>query len=589
MTEQHSGLGRSVRPATLAIAALTTSIALFSPAMPVAFADANSKFGIEAQQGVEQTVPAEASALQWGIRGSFVRYVSGATNILDGAKQGPHNSYLWPYKSTTKNADTGEVTIQYGGTVNFMKYCSGETKRPNCDLDFTFGSPKIVLDTKTGFGKLYATIHTKDYLSKQWSGPEERHIGNLDANAARYNVTGGKMHWKGVSATLTADGNAAFSNFYEEGGFLDSLSFSLDDTFEIGERTGYNLSSQIATNVVFDNSNRVFARPDGSILHVTASSDGKVQLLDKELKNIKSVSDIQINPNTPAGYDPRTDRLYWLHESTIKTAKVTDGGLTEVTDLTTFAGKATGFAYSPSRNVAAALHNEGDFNNPKYRLTMVDANKEARTIELPAPSTVAPGFEDVSEVYGASFGSEAAGLRALPDGTFISLYDVVLRTTDGTAESNIPLHIKPDAAPADTVTRVQAFTDLMHGSRGNFRGITVDETGNISIYTKFDKPNTATGATIGFARYNNGSFTVYPAKKHPDAVGVAAVGFDKDGNAVFVSQDRSIAVFVNPATTEEVGRASLGSYMKDTARLLNDGAVFGADGSLYVIDQRPTQ
>ncbi|MDO4685627.1 MAG: HtaA domain-containing protein [Corynebacterium sp.] len=588
MTEHYPGSRRILRPGIAAIATLTTSLALLNPVMPVAFADANSTFGIAAQPNVEQEVPESTSALQWGIRNSFVGYVNGATHILDGAKQGPGRTYLWPYQSTTKNPETSEVTIQYGGTVNFLKHCHGGDERPHCDLDFTFGSPKIVINTTTGEGRLYATIHTRDYLSKQWSGPTERHIGNLDANAGRYNVKDGKMHWRGVSATLTKDGNAAFSNFYEEGGFLDSLSFSLDDTFEIGERTGFNLSNEIATDVHYDASVRVFARPDGSVLAVSANNNGKVQLFDKELKAAKYFSDIDISRNSSAAYDPATESLYWLSKNNvIKMATVTNDGLQNITDLAEAPGSVTGFTFSPQRKAVAAIHNTGDFKNPNWQFTIVNSAKEIKRVTLPAPSTVLPNAEDSSELYGTNFGAYGTGLRALPDGSFILLYDTVIRYPDREAESSVPLHIKPDAEENETVTRITAFKDFMHGSRGNFRGIQTDGNGNIAIYSTFAKIDNPSKSLIAFARYNNGEFTVYPAKAHSDALSIAGVAFTTDGKGVIISQDRSIALFLEPTTMDEIQRASLNSNMKDTANLLSDGAVFGADGSLYVLDRRP--
>ena len=64
-----------------------------------------------------QTVADNTPALAWGIRGSFYRYVAGATHILDGAKKGPGDYFLWPYQSTKAEGD--RLIIQYGGTVNF--------------------------------------------------------------------------------------------------------------------------------------------------------------------------------------------------------------------------------------------------------------------------------------------------------------------------------------------------------------------------------------------------------------------------------------------------------------------------------------
>lgn len=587
MTEPQRGYRRIGRPGIAAVAVLTASLSLVSPAMPIALADADSKFGIEAQQNVEQNVPESTSALQWGIRGSFVRYVSGATNILDGAKQGPNDSYLWPYKATTKNPDTGEVTVQYGGTVNFMKYCGGEAIRPNCDLDFTFSAPKVVINTKTGTGKLLATIHTKDYTSKQWSGPAEKHIGNLDFNAGRYNVQNGKMHWKGVSATLTADGNASFSNFYEEGGFLDSLSFTMDDTFEMGERSGYNLTNQINTQVPSNTSNRFFVRQDGTVLNVSNNGDGTVQIFAKDLSSVKKIANISINRGGMADFDSASNTLYWWNNNTVYMGQVADDGLQNITELGTFEGKATGFAYSKTFNAVGLLHIDGPYNAQVPYFSTFDAAKKVTKTELPSASTFLPGAEDLSEFYGNTFSSGPSALRALPDGTFIFLHDVLLRPANGEAEPNIPLHIRPAAADGEKVKRIEEFKPFMQGSRGSFRGIVVDDRGNIAIYSTLGQVDNASGSLIGFANYGNGSFTVHPATKHPDVQGIAGVGFGPDGNAAVVSENRSAVLFLNPTSMAETGRASLGANMKDTSRLLNDGAVFSPDGDLYVFEQYP--
>ncbi|WJZ02637.1 HtaA domain-containing protein [Corynebacterium freiburgense] len=587
MTEPQRGYRRIGRPGIAAIAVLTASLSLVSPAMPIALADANSKFGIEAQPNVEQNVPESTSALQWGIRGSFVRYVSGATNILDGAKQGPNNSYLWPYKETTKNSDTGEITVQYGGTVNFMKHCGGEPIRPNCDLDFTFSAPKVVIDTKTGAGKLLATIHTKDYLTKQWSGPSEKHIGNLDFNAGRYNIQNGKMHWKGVSATLTEEGNASFSNFYEAGGFLDSLSFTMDDTFEIGERSGYNLTNQIKTQVPSSTSNRFFVRQDGTVLNVSSNENGTVQIFTKDLSSVKKIANISINRGSMADFDPASNTLYWWNENTVHMGQVTNDGLQNITELGTFEGKVTGFAYSKTLNAVGLLHIDGPFNAQVPYFSTFDAAKKVTKTELPSASTFLPGAEDLSEFYGSTFSSGPSALRALPDGTFIFLHDVLLRPANGEAEPNIPLHISPAAADGEKVKRIQEFKPFMQGSRGSFRGLTTDGNGNIAIYSTLDRVENASGSLIGFANYNNGTFTVHPATQHPDLQGIAGVGFSPDGSAAVVSEKRSVVLLLNPTSMAETGRASLGQNMKDTSRLLNDGAVFSPDGDLYVYEQYP--
>ena len=130
---------------------MTITASLLNPAFtPLATADVHSTFGLAPRDGVAQIVADNTPALAWGIRGSFYRYVAGATHILDGAKKGPGDYFLWPYQSTKAEGD--RLIIQYGGTVNFMKYCgaNNELVRGRCDLDFTFADPKIDIDTTTG-------------------------------------------------------------------------------------------------------------------------------------------------------------------------------------------------------------------------------------------------------------------------------------------------------------------------------------------------------------------------------------------------------------------------------------------------------
>ena len=80
---------------------MTITASLLNPAFtPLATADVHSTFGLAPRDGVAQTVADNTPALAWGIRGSFYRYVAGATHILDGAKKGPGDYFLWPYQST---------------------------------------------------------------------------------------------------------------------------------------------------------------------------------------------------------------------------------------------------------------------------------------------------------------------------------------------------------------------------------------------------------------------------------------------------------------------------------------------------------
>ncbi|WP_423891995.1 HtaA domain-containing protein [Corynebacterium argentoratense] len=148
--------------------ALTTGAPLLAPTviMPAAYADQTETIGITPTDGVNQEYDADHLALEWGIRSSFNNYVGGSTHIFDGAKASG-KSYLWPYLGTDKNED-GSVSINYGGTVNFMKYCTDpeDPQRGACQLDLTLSNPTIKTVPGTGKGMLSVVVHTIDYATK---------------------------------------------------------------------------------------------------------------------------------------------------------------------------------------------------------------------------------------------------------------------------------------------------------------------------------------------------------------------------------------------------------------------------------------
>ncbi|MCK7661466.1 HtaA domain-containing protein [Corynebacterium sp. CCM 8835] len=157
----------------------------------VAVADVNSSIGLDPAPGKEQSHPDDHLALAWGIRS----HVDGhrLQHVLDGARF--HNgSVQWTCISTSTPAD-GRIQVQYGGTVDFMKYRRQDGTgyvRGQCDLDLTFADPHIVFDPVSGAGELHINRHTKQY-NGGWSGPDEVLLGDLNVGAGRFNSEDGTV------------------------------------------------------------------------------------------------------------------------------------------------------------------------------------------------------------------------------------------------------------------------------------------------------------------------------------------------------------------------------------------------------------
>ena len=575
----------SIRVSTLT--AMTITASLLNPAFtPLATADVHSTFGLAPRDGVAQTVADNTPALAWGIRGSFYRYVAGATHILDGAKKGPGDYFLWPYQSTKAEGD--RLIIQYGGTVNFMKYCgaNNELVRGRCDLDFTFADPKIDIDTTTGLGHIYATVHTKSYQKGTWSGPTEVQVGTIDTNAGRYNTDNGVTTWSGVSTKLTADGNNAFSNFYEPESFLDSLNFSYPTAGDIKEtQQGYNLRNQIATDTEYNGGGYLFPRTDGNLVLVTGQWGGKgtVRVFDKNLSKLNPGTEIPLTRHGSSGYDTLTNTLYWLNEQDVYAATVTATGIDAPTKIASVPGQnVLGFAYSDSTKELGVISLTPGTPAPSFTTIPVSGTTAGNitTVPLPAPRDLYPNLQEErdDDMYGAEFGGDVQGLRALPDGSFITVHGHLLDMKDGgKRQRNLPIHITPKAE-----TKARIITELASDYRDDLRGITMNKSGRMVMWSNL---GTSPLMTVQYNAETQRFTTLFTSDGLPQTPSIAGATFSEDGTLVIASESKSQVAFVDPTTGVVKSTAALGQHMKDAKDNLLQGTVFGNDGSLYIVDR----
>ncbi|MCL0120940.1 HtaA domain-containing protein [Corynebacterium pygosceleis] len=610
------------RTAVAALAALAIVCPLTSTiGSAVAGADVTSTIGLEPTPGKEQSYPDDHLALAWGIRSSFMNYVDGhkPQHVLDGARF-LNGSVQWPYISTSTLAD-GRIQVQYGGTVNFMQYCPQDGTgyvRGQCDLDLTFADPRIVFDPATGEGELFINRHTKQY-NGGWFGPEEVLLGDLNVDAGRFNSADGVVTWDHVTATLTEEGNAAFSNFYTAGGNLAPLNFSYPGDFTGAvEGPAYRATSDVITDIPWDNAVSVFEHSSGAVI-VVANYDGKgyVQGYSADLKTRLFSQEIDSRASSDAAWDKRTDTLYYSgsDELSVHKVTVTESGLSGDTVAVTVPGtstitvqgqtqeatnKVTGVAFGEETGTLGVLYKTGRQHGG---FISVDRAGTVKNWALPRASDVL-GKElndDYSVyIYGDTYNAGyRTGLRALPDGTFLNVRDGNHLYEDGTVSGGVPVHINPTA---ETVTPIMNMVDLqdeIHGVRlgsNGTRGVAV-RGDLVAIWNNFswtespEPQKDQTRPLIAFFRYNEADHTF--ARVGAGVVGdkfdeYAGVGFLTDGKAAVASGRSGEIAVVDPASagldgiSDQIGYSQ---HVKDTRLPYNEGITEFSDGSLYIIDR----
>ncbi|MBI8988876.1 HtaA domain-containing protein [Corynebacterium meridianum] len=582
----------SRRITRLGLATVTALSVSFGIAAPVV-AGVEDTIGTVPRPGVAQEYEDSTPALQWEIRDSFNNYTGGATHFFDGAEL-VDGTFLWPYRSTETDAD-GNTVVQYGGTVNYMKYCEGdEPVRGGCQLDLSVADPRIVFDAAKGTGTLYATVNSRVYLTGEWLGVKEVPFATLDFKAGRYNNQTDTTTWKSVAGSLLEDGQKAFSNFYTSNPYISSLAFSYPGKTELNTSgdTGYSLAESIRLPVKAGGSERLYGLSDGSVLYVTNDyGAGKGVVVSHDLDTVSDPFEFVTNGATDSAFDPATDTLYWVEPkqepamAVIHSAPVTASGIGAATEIATVEGTVSGFSRDASDGTLGVLHllpkAEDSVDDYPARFTTIAVDGSKTTVELPAATELYPDVntgEHYNEVYGSPFVfSSTSGLRALNDGTYLYVYDHSVPRKDGTEPGALPVHITP-AADGTKATLVEAFAPANEDHTHSFRGVATDGT-NIGIYNDYSNSN------VAFLRYENGEFTMpYHAAQPEKLVSIAGMTFNSQGQAL-VSSAKNYFMVVDPSTGAVLQEASLSGNMKGTEKNQPLATVL-VGGDVFIVDRR---
>ncbi|MBI9000166.1 HtaA domain-containing protein [Corynebacterium sp. CCM 9185] len=272
--------------------------------------------------------------------------------------------------------------------------------RGQCDLDLTFADPRIVFDPVTGEGELHINRHTKQY-NGGWFGPEEVLLGALNVGAGRFNSEDGVMTWDHVTATLTEEGNTAFSNFYTPGGNLAPLNFSYPGSFTGGlEGPSCRATSDVITDIPWDNAVSVFEHSSGAVI-VVANYDGTgpSRVIQKASRRSSSVKRLTVSSVLMPRGTNQTDTLYYAGSDKLSAYKVSvpTSGLSHdtvaatVPEISTITvngekqdarNKITGVAFGEETGTLGVLYKTGRQHGGSSPST---ARERRRTGICPAP------------------------------------------------------------------------------------------------------------------------------------------------------------------------------------------------------------
>ncbi|WP_308797462.1 HtaA domain-containing protein [Agromyces silvae] len=160
-----------------------------------------------------------SATLDWGVKQSFRSYIAsgpaqGAITPGAGASVNSDGTFRWAAGDGVFDGAVPSADVTFGGSVHFTGHGGL--------LDVLIENPRVDIDGSTG--TLYADVKSKGLTGSDF---DQDGVAFASLQVGTPVVNGDEALYTGVAATLTADGVAAFAEFYPAGTALDPLSFSL--------------------------------------------------------------------------------------------------------------------------------------------------------------------------------------------------------------------------------------------------------------------------------------------------------------------------------------------------------------------------
>ncbi|MFD9690647.1 HtaA domain-containing protein [Kitasatospora sp. NPDC059146] len=166
--------------------------------------------------------------LDWGIRQSFLTYVTGpiakgSWALTGGAATVGGNTFRFHSANGTYDPATGALTAAFSGGVRF----TGHQENGSNALDLSLGRLTFRA-APGGAAGLYADVSSKSKETGQVGTAGQAKLAELSLAGVDLRGAAGTLNLANVPATLTDAGAKAFGNFYQAGTALDPLSLSVN-------------------------------------------------------------------------------------------------------------------------------------------------------------------------------------------------------------------------------------------------------------------------------------------------------------------------------------------------------------------------
>ena len=528
--------------------ALAVAGAVALPLAPVLAENINiAAQNVAAQNAAAGDQATAGASFGWGVRASFLSYNGMPREMTDGAAwDATAKQFTFTPTSTTVSEDGKQVTLQAAGRLWFTGHCAeGQDPETGCALNLTFSNPRVELNLADGTGSLYMTVRTKNYASGKFEGPMEVKMATLSTGTAKQSEKDGVVSISGISANLTADGNHAFSDFYNEGASLDPLSISYNGSAANTPKSAYSVAESYNTGAGVNQPQNTARLGQNHIVHVAPPSFGgnttytvltssNLKMTDTGvLKAIKGVFAVDADGNRMLVIGSETNKPE-LYTVTAEGKLVSSGTYSDV-DLGANTVKAIG--YNPANNTWGILSIDGQGGG---KLTIIDASGKATSQALPKPDSIDPQVVNaysLDEYYGDSFSNNTVTLAPLPDGSFVyapstSIYDAagekVVQKGHLLHMSSNGVSLVPNSSPAGYDT---ALPSTLVSPKGY-------------IY----RWNNWYGGKVQILKYENGTFSVVRESATLEGfekTEVATMFLTRAGNVVVVDASGSRLVFMD--------------------------------------------
>ncbi|MGA5744626.1 HtaA domain-containing protein [Rothia mucilaginosa] len=539
--------------------ALAVAGAVALPLAPVLAENIN----IAAQNVAAGDQATAGASFGWGVRASFLSYNGMPREMTDGAAwDATAKQFTFTPTSTTVSEDGKQVTLQAAGRLWFTGHCAeGQDPETGCALNLTFSNPRVELNLADGTGSLYMTVRTKNYASGKFEGPMEVKMATLSTGTAKQSEKDGVVSISGISANLTADGNHAFSDFYNEGASLDPLSISYNGSAANTPKSAYSVAESYNTGAGVNQPQNTARLGQNHIVHVappsfsgdttyTVLTSSNLKMTDTGvLKAIKGVFAVDADGNRMLviGSETNKPELYTVTAE----GKLVSSGTYSDADLGTTTVKAIG--YNPANNTWGIVSIDGQGGG---KLTIIDASGKATSQALPKPDSIDPQVVNaysLDEYYGDAFSNNTVTLAPLPDGSFVyapstSIYDAA---GENVVQKGHLLHLSSNGVSLVPNSSPEGYTTALPSTLVSPKGY---------IY----RWNNWYGGKVQILKYENGTFSVVRESATLEGfekTEVATMFLTRAGNVVVVDASGSRLVFMDD-TLNKVNEVVLSSMRK---------------------------